>query len=184
MSEPADLTTKLQAFVAGRNDLAPELLDLIYARLQVLARYAVKGERRGHSLQPTALINEAWLKLQQQENLVLANRTHFYALAAKAMRRLLIDYARTRDADKRGGKMMPVTLSDAASGERPDPDLLDLNEQLDVLEQIAPRQYQILILRFFAGLTLDEIAAYYQLSPAMISKELLKARGWLFARLA
>lgn len=178
-----NLTNLLQGVVNGKEP-DRDLLDLVYKELHRKAVRAMQGERRNHTLQPTALVNEFWMKLAEQKQIEISNRAHFFALAASMMRKILIDHARSRDAAKRGGGVLLISLDKVDTPEERGFDLIALDEQMGVLKEIAPRQFQILELRFYGGLTINDMSKVLKLSPALISREIKIARSWLFARLA
>jgi RNA polymerase sigma factor (TIGR02999 family) len=141
-------------------------------------------ERHDHTLQPTALVNEVYLRLLQQQNVGWQNRAHFFAIAAQLMRRVLIDYARTRTAGKRGGVQRPVALEEhTVALENKPTDLADLDEALNRLEQIDPRQTRIVELRFFGGLTVEEIASVMHMSARSVRRDWSSARAWLYGEM-
>ena len=139
----------------------------------------------GHTLQPTALVNEAYLKLAGQEALSFADRAGFFGLAAKVMRQLLVDHARAQNAAKRGGDALRVTLDEGiASHPSRDVDFADLDAALEELGRLDERQAKIVEMRFFAGLGIEETAAALGLSPATVKREWATARAWLYRRLS
>ena len=160
-----------------------EFYDEIYHELRRIAKYAMRKERRDHTLQPTALVHEACLKLADHKRDFAGDRTQLLATASRIMRCILIDYARSRNADKRGGELLRVSLGQANFEFCGNPEIEALEEQLVLLEKIAPRQAQILELKYFGGLTIDEIAGYFNLATRTIQKDLKLAKGWLFTRL-
>lgn len=181
MSADADNVTKLLADWSNGNQQAlEELLPLIYNELRHLAHGFLYRERPGHTLQTTALVHEAYLKLIDQRDARWQNRAHFFAIAAQAMRRILIDSARKRGAVKRGGPGEKVSLTEAAGiSLEPDSALLALDEALVALAEIDPEQSRIVELRYFGGLTIEETAEVMKLSPATIKREWAMARAWL-----
>ena len=160
---------------------APELFPLIYGELRRIARRYLAGERRNHTLQPTALVHEAWLRLQK-DRAVLQGRTQVLALAAQAMRRLLVDHGRHHRRLKRGGDRRRVTLDDllnASTAAVPVEDLLALEAALARLEETDPRGAQIVVLRFFAGLSVPEVAEHLGISIRTVEGDWTHARAWL-----
>ncbi len=158
-----------------------QFLPLVHHELHVLAERALAGERRNHTLQATALIHEAYLKLIGQHDVQWKNRAHFIGVAATAMRRILVDYARARDAQKRGGGQARAALTDI---EQPvdandNTDLAALDDALTRLARLDPAQARIVELRFFGGLTVEETAALLDVSPATVKREWASAKAWL-----
>ena len=167
---------------AGDRDAAARLVPLVYEELRAIARGHLKRERPGHSLQPTALVNEVWLHFMKGADLDLSNRSHFLAVAANAMRRLLIDHARARGAAKRGGGWEKVSLSAQAGrsqGKGDDVDVVALHEALNRLEQLGERLARVVELRFFGGLTVQEVAEVLGVAPVTVEKDWTKAKAWL-----
>jgi RNA polymerase sigma factor (TIGR02999 family) len=183
MRQNADLTDLLVAWSAGDETARSRLIDAVYYELRGLARAHLRRERADHSLAPTALVHEAYLKLINQRQVRWQNRAHFFAIAAQVMRRILVDHARTRGAAKRdGGERVP--LQDVQSVMDPlDVDVLDLDAALDKLSSLDPRQSELVELRFFGGLTVDEAAAVMGLAPATVDRDWALARAWLFREL-
>ena len=178
-----ELTSLLKRAGDDGGDAREKLMEIIHKDLHRIAKNAMRGEKENHTLQPTALVNEAYLHLFNQTQLVLNDRAHFFALAAKVMYRILVDYARARNARRRGGDLVKVSLDKADIFEEKNFDILMLNQQLALLEQIAPRQFNILVMRFFGGLSIKEIASATDLAPSTISKEIRMARAWLHRKI-
>jgi RNA polymerase sigma factor (TIGR02999 family) len=152
----------------------------VYAELRRQARRALRREGEGHTLQATALVHEAWLRLDGQHDARWESRTQFLAVAAQMMRRVLVDHARTRRARKRGGGATQVTLGDANQVAAPDNvDVLALDDALARLATLDPRKAQLVELRYFAGLSIPEAAAVLGISPATVGREWVVARMWL-----
>lgn len=185
------VTRILKAIDSGDPHAAAELLPLVYAELRTLADARLVRERTGHTLQPTALVHEAYLRLLGPEGIDAPkwdSRAHFFSAAAEAMRRILIDHARARNAEKRGGGAaraadinpddLPLLLGERA------PDLLDLDAALSALAAEDPQKAELVKLRFFAGLTLEQAARALGLSAATADRHWAYARAWLFSRLA
>ena len=170
----------------GRGDLEARdrLLPLVYRELKKQAAACLRQERRDHTLQPTALVHEAYLRLCRFDHLAWQNRAQFFALAAQSMRRILIDYARERRTEKRGGALVRVALNEGVGASPPvDCDLLLLNDSLDELARRDPRQVEIVELRYFAGLSEREVATVLSLSRATVTREWQTARAWLYRRM-
>ncbi|HET8774759.1 MAG TPA: sigma-70 family RNA polymerase sigma factor [Thermoanaerobaculia bacterium] len=175
-----EVTQLLREWSGGRQEARDELLGLVYEPLRAIASRHLHREREGHTLQPTALVNELYLKLVGQRSVAWNDRAHFFAVAAQVMRRILVDHARRKKSDKRGGDMIPVTIGaalDLAATETFDVVALDV--ALENLEKIFPQQARVVELRFYAGLTIDETASVLGVSPATISREWTMARAWL-----
>jgi RNA polymerase sigma factor (TIGR02999 family) len=179
-----DITQLLVAWKRGDAAALERLAPLVHAELHRLAHRYMAAERPGHLLQTTALVNEAYLRLIDWQNVEWQNRAHFFALAAQLMRRVLVDYARTRDREKRGGDALRVSLSDAAhvAVER-SADLVALDDALTALEQLEPRQSRVVELRFFAGLSNAETAEALQVSVGTVRRDWSLAEAWLFREL-
>jgi len=162
---------------------AEELMAAVYDELRQLARGYLRRERRGHTLEPTALVHEAYLRLVDQTRVDWQGRTHFFAVGAQMMRRLLVDHARHHDRKKRGGDFQQVTLGEAAvpllGKSLGRDDLLALADALDKLAALDDRQARIVELRFFAGLTVDEVAAALDVSKRTVEADWTHARAWL-----
>ncbi|HJW92760.1 MAG TPA: sigma-70 family RNA polymerase sigma factor [Thermoanaerobaculia bacterium] len=176
----SEVTQLLRDWSEGREGARNELLDLVYEPLRLIAERHLHRERQGHTLQPTALVHELYLRFVDQRRVDWRDRTHFFAVAAQVMRRILVDYARRRNSEKRGGSMLPITLTaalDAAAEENFDVVALDL--ALENLAAIFPQQAKIVELRFYGGLTLDETAEALGISAATVSREWTMARAWL-----
>ena len=160
-------------------------MPIVYGELRVLANRALRGGRPGQTLQTTALVNEAYLRLVGQERTRWQNRGHFLAIAAQAMRRVLVDHARRRAAAKRGGREIRVTLEDVADDAAAGRDLevLAVDEALKELEKVDPQLARLVELRFFAGLSVAETAEALGVSPATVGREWSTARAWLHREL-
>jgi RNA polymerase sigma-70 factor (ECF subfamily) len=174
------ITQLLERWNKGEEQARDELMSLVYDELHRLAAAYLRRERREHTLQPTALVNELFLKFSEQHSMSWQNRAQFFGVAAQMMRRILVDYARAHHADKRGGDRFCVSLKNiAAFGAQPDTDLLALHEVLNRLEQIDPEQAQLVELRFFAGLTIEETAEVMGTSHATVEREWKLAKAFL-----
>jgi RNA polymerase sigma factor (TIGR02999 family) len=175
------VTELLRAWGAGDAGASEALVPLVYAELRRQAHLVLRREGEGHTLQATALVHEAWLRLDGQHDARWESRTHFLAIAAQTMRRVLVDHARTRRALKRGGGGTQVTLSaaDAAVAAPDDVDVLALDDALARLAILDPRKARLVELRYFAGLSIPEAAATLGISPATVGREWAVARMWL-----
>ena len=184
MDSPADITQLLHDWRAGDASALERLTPLVYDDLRRIARRHLAGERPGSTLQPTALVHEAWLRLARHERVAWQDRAHFLAVGALTIRRLLVEQARRRKAQKRGGGAVTVTLS-AAAGEPagPELDLIALDDALTRLGELSPRQARVVELRFFGGLTVQETARVVGVSPATVKLDWQMARAWLYAAL-
>lgn len=183
MSDDSHIATEaLAAHAAGDGDAAGQLMPLVYDKLRAVAANYLKRERVGHTLQPTALVHEAYLKLIDINRMDWQGRTHFFAMAATQMRRLLVDHARAKNANKRAGQM--VTLDEgAALVEGSTIDVLALNEALDRLQSQSPRQCKVAELRFFGGLNVPETAMALGVSERTVKQDWAVARAWLVREL-
>lgn len=183
MTQPPDVTGLLVAWSNGSEEADDRLIEAVYAELRRLARGYLRRERPDHSLAPTALVHEAYLRLVDQRRVQWHNRAHFFAIAAHVMRRLLVDHARARGASKRGqGQRVPLHDIDIAVA--PDDfDALALDAALARLATIDPRQGRLVELRFFGGLTGNEIAAVLGVAPITVKRDWALARAWLFREL-
>lgn len=177
---PHDVTRLLAELSAGDPAALPKLMPLVYEELRALANRALRRERSDHTLATTALVNEAYLRLVDQRNPHWRHRTHFFAVAAQLMRRILVDHARGRRAAKRGGGQARVALDDAVDlAEGRAVDLIALDEALTRLAELDPQQGRLVELRFFGGLTLEETAAALEISLATVKREWTSAKAWL-----
>src|SRR5437773_9076118 len=177
---PEGVTQLLERWSHGDEIALGQLMPLVYNELHRLAVAYLRRERREHTLQPTALINETYLKLIDQDHPNWKNRAQFFGVAAQLMRRILVDHARRHHASKRGGDRLNVSLRNiGAFGNQPDADLLTLHDALDQLEKIDPEQSRLVELRFFGGLTIEETAEVMQVSHATVEREWKIARAWL-----
>ena len=184
MESRADATTLLTAATTGDAKAADQLIPLVYAELRRLAAHYLRGERPGHTLQPTALVNEAYLQLIDQKGHRWQNRAHFIGVAAQLMRRILVDHARAHRALKRGGHEVKVPLDDAfvMSYQRSE-ELLSVDEALTRLSALDRQQSRIVELRFFGGLSVEETAEALAISPATVKRDWSVARAWLYREL-
>lgn len=179
-----EITQLLVAWNHGDQAALEALSPLINQELHRLAKRYMADERQGHLLQPTALVNEAWLRLIDWQNVEWKNRAHFFGLAAQIMRRILVDFARARSREKRGGGDIQVSLSEAANvpSER-SAGLVALDDALQALEKLAPRQARVVELRFFAGLKDEESAEVLNISLGTVRRDWSLAEAWLFREL-
>jgi len=178
------VTRLLTAWKNGDSSAGDQVMPLVYDELHRAAARAMRGEAVGHTLQPTALINEAYLRLVDQNGAGWQNRAQFFGVAAQMMRRVLVDHARGRLSEKRGGGAQTVTLDELhdlpqASTESNDVDILALNEALEKLAALDPDQARVVELRYFTGLSIDETAEALGISPATVKREWVIARAWL-----
>jgi len=179
-----DLTCWLLAWGKGDPGADSRLMAAVYGDLRRVARRRLRAERGNHSLSPTALVHEAYVRLVDLRRVRWQNRVQFFAIAARLMRRVLVDHARSRAAVRRGGAMWKVSLSDhhAVTGPR-DADVLDLEAALEKLATISPRLADLVVMRFLGGLTIEEAAEVLEISPATVKRDWLRARAWLFREL-
>jgi len=180
-TRPSDgITQLLERWSNGEEEARDELMPLVYDELHRLAVTYLRRERREHTLQPTALVNELFLKFSEQHRMRWQNRAQFFGVAAHFMRRILVDYARAHYSSKRGGDRYCVSLRNiAAFGAQPDADLLALHDVLKGLEALDPDQARIVELKFFGGLTIKEIAGVMGISHATVEREWKLARAYL-----
>lgn len=178
------ITQLLVQWSSGDREAAEQVFPLVYEKLRGIASRQLRLERADHTLQPTAIVHEAYLCLVQQKGLDWPSRAHFFAFSAHLIRRVLVDYARHRNRGKRGGLSRKVTFAEMADlALEKSPDLVALDEALGALEKLDPRKAAVVELKFFGGLTLDEIAAQIETSPETVSREWRRARAWLFRAL-
>ena len=181
----SEVTQWLLAWGDGRDDALDHLAPLVYDDLRRLAAGYMRREPGGHSLQPTALVHEAYLRLVDQQKVKWRNRAHFYGVAASMMRRILVDDARARQADKRGGGWERVTLAeDLTPAASRDVGVLALHEALERLAAFDPQQERIVELRYFGGLTIEEVAEVVGISRATVNREWTIAKAWLRGNLS
>lgn len=175
-----EVTRLLDDLSDGKADAFDALLPVVYGELRRQAGRYLRRERSNHTLQPTALVNEAFLRLVEQRDVRWKNRAHFFGIAAQAMRRVLVDHARANGRLKRGGPQARVTLDEATMGaEGRSVDLLAMDEALERLAALDARQARIVELRYFAGLSIEETAEVIGISPATVKREWSMARAWL-----
>ena len=184
-SSTHEVTQLLVAWNQGDQAALDALSPLINQELHRLAKRYMANERQGHLLQPTALVNEAWLRLIDWRNVEWQNRAHFFGLAAQIMRRILVDFARAQQSEKRGGDEIQVSLSEAADvAQERSAGLVVLDDALQTLEQLDPRQARVVELRYFAGLGLEETAEALKVSVGTARRDWSLARAWLFRELS
>lgn len=181
MTDPVALTQLLARWEAGDRDALGELMPAVYDELRRIARRHLAGERAGHTLAPTALVNEVYLRLGSYDSISWQDRAHFFAVTSRIMRRVLVDYARKRKAAKRGGDQSAVTLLESrqADGRVEAVDLIALDEAMTRLEALDERQCRIVQMRYFGGLRNDEIAAVLGVSVPTVKRDWAVARVWL-----
>lgn len=181
MSSPDGITQLLIDWGKGDQAALEKLMPLVYSELRRLASNYLRRERAEHTLQPTALVNEAYLKLVHQKNAKWQNRAHFFGISAQLMRRILVDHARQHQAVKRGGsaqKRISITSVEKFA-KQPEVDLLALNEALDELANMDPQQSRIVEMKFFGGLSIEEIAEVLSIGHATVERDWKMARAWL-----
>jgi RNA polymerase sigma factor (TIGR02999 family) len=182
---PGAITQLIEQARGGDRQALEQVVPLVYAELRRIAARYLRRERAGHSLQATALVHDAYLRLLKDEDLSFQNRAHFLGIAARSMRQILVEHARARDAAKRGGERRRVTLDESvAAGEPRDIDLLALDAALERLAERDPQHARIVELRFFGGLTNEETAEALDVSPATVKRAWAVARAWLFRELS
>jgi RNA polymerase sigma factor (TIGR02999 family) len=177
---PDDFDATAADAPSANRERLDDLLPQIYDDLRKLAARYLRGERAGHTLQPTALVHDAYLRLAGRDVVTWQNRAQLFAVAAQAMRHALVDHARGRLREKRGGGAIRVTLDDEALGAgEPDADLVALDDALRALEALDPQKSRVVELRYFGGLTIEETARVLALSPATVKRDWTLARAWL-----
>jgi len=181
---PVDVTSLLNKFADGDQEAAAKLVPLVYEELRRLAARRLRHERPDHTLQATALVHEAYVKLAAQRDAKWQNRAQFFAVASQLMRRILVDYARGQQRIRRGGKQQKVSLDDVllVSPDRTE-EVLTVHESLSRLETLDARQARIVELRYFGGLTVEEIAEVVGTSTKTVMRELNVAKAWLYGDL-
>lgn len=180
-----DITRLLQSWSGGNQAAVDDLIPLVYDELHKVAAQYLRKQQIGHTLQPTALVNEAYLKLIDISNVSWQDRAHFFAVASQTMRHILVDHARGRLRQKRGGGAQKVSLDEAISfsSEKNGVDLVLLDDALRALAEIDEQQSKIVELRFFGGLTVEETAVVLRISPATVKREWRIAKAWLHNRI-
>jgi RNA polymerase sigma-70 factor, ECF subfamily len=187
MPDPdGQVTLLLAEMKRGNPEALPKLIPLVYAELRRIAARLLRGERDGHTLQPTALVNEAYLRLAGQTRADWQNRAQFLAIASQAMRRILVDYARQHIAGKRGGGVAPVDLEGIAVAARvvQSEEMLAVDEALERLAQLDARQARVVEMRYFGGMTVEETAEALSMAPRTVKREWATAKAWLRAEIS
>jgi RNA polymerase sigma factor (TIGR02999 family) len=175
-----EVTRLLERWNQGEREALDELLPIVYKELRRLAQSYFRSEPKGHTLQATALVHEAFLRLTRDEGVPLESRSHFFAVAATAMRRILIDHGRRSRAEKRGGARRRLSLDAARASATGGPvDVLALDILLRQLEELDPRQARVVELRCFAGLEVEEVARVLEISEATVKRDWMTAKAWL-----
>jgi RNA polymerase sigma factor (TIGR02999 family) len=183
-SQPLEITRLLLDWRAGDNEALNQLMPLVHGELRRLAHYFMDHERPGHLLQTTALVNEAYLRLVDSSRVEWESRAHFFAVAAQLMRRVLVDAARERQSRKRGGEFVQVSLAEAiVVPQRPGADLIALDGALNALAAMDKRKSEVVVMRFFGGLTVDETAAVLKVSTDTVMRDWQLAKVWLHREL-
>ena len=179
-----DVSQLLRAWSDGDQGALERLTPIVYKELHRLARHYMKGERPGHVLQTTALVNEAYMRLVDYNRMRWQNRAHFFAVSAQLMRRILVEHARRQNL-KRGGGVQHVSLDEAAvvGGDRP-ADLVALDAAMDALARLDPRKVRVVEMRFFGGLSVEETAEVLKVSPVTVMRDWSTAKAWLYRELA
>ena len=178
-----EITRLLTEWSTGNPEAREQLMPLVFEDLRRMAERHFARENPGHTLQPTALVNEVYLKLIGRRTVQWQNRTQFFGFAAELMRHILVDHARARQTGKRGGDVVKIALADVDLPTEEDLDLIALDQALAHLATLAPRQARIVELKFFGGLTVEEIAELIEVSPRTVKRDWRLARIWLFQRL-
>jgi RNA polymerase sigma factor (TIGR02999 family) len=181
---PPRVTELLQAWSGGDSAALDRLIPIVHDELYRIAHRCMAAEKPGHTLQPTALVNEAYLRLIETRRMNWQNRAHFLAMAARIMRRILVDFARSKQYQKRGGGAVRVTLvDDVAVSTEPGRDLVALDEALDALARVDERKSRVIEMRFFGGLSVKETAEALQVSPETVMRDWRLAKAWLLRQL-
>jgi RNA polymerase sigma-70 factor, ECF subfamily len=185
MSTPSSLTALLVAWGHGDQAALDQLVPLVHAELRRIARQHLRRERTGQTLQPTALVNEAYLRLIDAKRIQWQNRQHFFAIATRVMRRVLVDSARARRSGKRGGDAQIASLDEAlVAPKEPDQDLVELDDALKALAALDPRKSQVVEMRYFGGLSVEETAEALQVSTGTVMRDWRLAKVWLLRELS
>lgn len=183
MPDPGEVTRLLDSWAAGDRSAFEQLFPLLYPQLQRIADCHLRGERPGHTLEPAALVNEAFLELAGRRSAQFANRVHFLSVASFVMRRILAEHARTRKAGKRGGGVVPVSLDErihqVAAPDSAWAEIAAVDDALDRLAEVDARGAQVVVMRYFGGLSHEEIGEALAISVATVKREWTAARAWL-----
>lgn len=183
--DSGDVTRLLVDYSNGKREALDVLTPLVYGELRNLAARYLRRERSDHTLQSTALVHEAYLRLIDQNQVRWQNRAHFFGVAAQMIRRILVDHARTKHAQKRGGNAQKLSLDEAIGlPEQRDLDIIALDDALKLLAELDPQQSKVIELRFFGGLSIEETAEALGISPATVKREWVTARAWLLRQLS
>ncbi len=181
---PKEVTQLLIAWSNGDQEALEKLVPLVYDELRRIARRYMKREPAGHTLETTALVNEAYLRLIEQKGMKWQNRAHFFAISAQLMRRILVSMARARQADKRGGEARQVSLDEAlVISEERAAELVALDEAMNELAALDPRRTRVVELRYFGGLSVEETAEVLKISPETVMRDWKRAKAWLYTEL-
>jgi RNA polymerase sigma factor (TIGR02999 family) len=179
------ITELLKGLQSGDGATLNQLIPLVYKDLRRIAARQFRHERPDHTLQPTALVHEVFLKLVDQQRIDWQNRAQFFGIAAQLMRRILVDHLRTRQAEKRGGAAVTIVLEDAlAEPGRPNIDLIRLDDALQSLAMKDEQQSRVVVIRFFGGLSIEETAAVLGISPSTVKRDWLAAKAWLYREMS
>lgn len=181
-SFPHEVTQLLIAWSNGDENAFGRLIPLIEKELESLAKARLRWERPNHTLEPAALVNEAYLRLVNERDVEWKNRAHFFAIASERMRQILVDYARRRSRRKRDAILISLSAANDQAVELSS-EIIAIDEAIEILEEVAPRQSQIVVFRYFGGLDIEEIAGILKISPRTIEREWKTARAWLYSQL-
>ena len=185
MSPPSEVTQLLLAWSDGDNSALEKLIPLVYDELRRLARRYMVRERSGHTLQTTALVNEAYLRMVDLKEVQWQNRAHFFAVSAQLMRHILVDFARSRGYKKRGGGTVQIPIDDALDVSTHEPsDLIALDDALNSLAEIDARKSKVVEMRFFGGLSVEETAHVLKISPETVMRDWKMAKVWLLREIS
>ncbi|HEY9431841.1 MAG TPA: sigma-70 family RNA polymerase sigma factor [Blastocatellia bacterium] len=183
-SPPNEITERLIAWGAGDRAALDQLLPVVYQELRRMAGNYLRQENSGHTLQPTALVHEAWLRLIDQARVDWRNRAQFFGVAAQMMRRILVDHAKAKHREKRGGDAVKLSLDDVINLSRERAaDLIALDDALDELTRVDERKSRVVELRYFGGFTIEEIAQILEVSPETVMRDWKLAKAWLYQQI-